>query len=494
MSKLSRKYRNHFGPISGVFLSGAISLGTAAEARTAGEILVLDRFGGTEGRGALFAVDPVSGERELVSDLGDRNQGPLGAFASGLAQDREGTVLVVDEEAGTAKNGALFRLDLASGARVVVSDFGDLRHGQLGADPKGIVLGPGGTALVSDGSAGSGSAGAVFRVDLASGARTFVSDFGDPAQGPGGDSGLEGIALEPGGTVVVANHRIAKEGIQKEDLGALVRVDPASGRRTVVSDFGDPEQGVLGQFPFNVAVEPAGSILVIDPEGPRKEIMAAITAGSGALWRVDRTTGSRALVSDFGNNLQGTVGERPLGIALESNGKVLVIDPGDPVKEPPLDGVLFRVDPTSGIRTVLSDFGDPAQGPTSQDPVAVAVLRGGDAFPRPTPVDPPPVDPPDAPPPVPPIVPSCFGRIPTIVGDEGDNVLRGSPGPDVIWGGGADLIDGRGGNDRICGGPGRDALKGGKGRDRLDGGPGFDVLIGGTGRDRCRGGERKTNC
>jgi hypothetical protein len=134
------------------------------------------------------------------------------------------------------------------------------------------VLGPGGTALVSDGSAGSESEGAVFRVDLASGARTFVSNFGDPAQGPGGNSGLEGIALEPGGMVVVANHLI------KEKVRAgLVRVDPASGRRIVVSDFGDPEQGMLGQLPFNVAVEPAGSILVIDPDGPLREIMAAIT-------------------------------------------------------------------------------------------------------------------------------------------------------------------------------------------------------------------------
>lgn len=201
--------------------------------------------------------------------------------------------------------------------------------------------------------------------------------------------------------------------------------------------------------------------------------------------------------SDFGDASQGIRAEHPQGVALEPDGSILVIDPGlpglqdpsllDPSLLDPSIGALFRIDPVSGVRTLLSDFGDSAQGPTSQDPVAVAVLRGGEDPPDPLPQDPPPQDPP--------VVPSCFGRIPTIVGDEGNNVLIGSPGPDVIWGGGgADLIDGKGGDDRICGGPGRDVLKGGKGRDRLDGGTGFDVVLGGTGRDRCRAAERKTSC
>ncbi len=38
-------------------------------------------------------------------------------------------------------------------------------------------------------------------------------------------------------------------------------------------------------------------------------------------------------------------------------------------------GALFRVDPSSGTRTLLSDFGNAGQGPTGIDPLGVAVWR-----------------------------------------------------------------------------------------------------------------------
>src|SRR5260221_365877 len=51
-----------------------------------------------------------------------------------------------------------------------------------------------------------------------------------------------------------------------------------------------------------------------------------------------------------------------------------------------------------------------------------------------------------------PEAPRCPGRIATIVGTAGDDVLRGTPHRDVIWGGpGNDLIHGGRGNDLIFG-------------------------------------------
>lgn len=75
------------------------------------------------------------------------------------------------------------------------------------------------------------------------------------------------------------------------------------------------------------------------------------------------------------------------------------------------------------------------------------------------------------------------------------DVLRGTPGDDLIGGGrGADLLDGRGGNDIVVGGPGADVIRGGTGQDRLWGEAGNDVLRagirdydfvhGGSGRDK----------
>jgi Ca2+-binding RTX toxin-like protein len=45
--------------------------------------------------------------------------------------------------------------------------------------------------------------------------------------------------------------------------------------------------------------------------------------------------------------------------------------------------------------------------------------------------------------------PRCFGKVATVVGTSGNNVLTGTPGADVIVGlGGSDRIAAGGGNDR----------------------------------------------
>jgi Ca2+-binding RTX toxin-like protein len=85
--------------------------------------------------------------------------------------------------------------------------------------------------------------------------------------------------------------------------------------------------------------------------------------------------------------------------------------------------------------------------------------------------------------------PRCHGRRATIVGSAGNDVLRGTPGRDVIWGGGGDdEIFGSLGNDLICGGPGDDLVHGGRGNDIVDGGPGTDRAYGDLGDDKVVGG------
>lgn len=63
----------------------------------------------------------------------------------------------------------------------------------------------------------------------------------------------------------------------------------------------------------------------------------------------------------------------------------------------------------------------------------------------------------------------------TLTGTEGDDLLRGGPGDDRLFG--------AGGDDILLGGPGDDALFGGDGDDELHGGPGDDLLRGGAGSD-----------
>ena len=77
----------------------------------------------------------------------------------------------------------------------------------------------------------------------------------------------------------------------------------------------------------------------------------------------------------------------------------------------------------------------------------------------------------------------------TIVGTNGNDVLNGTPWPDVIAGlGGNDIIRGRQGNDIICGGAGADLIRGDNGVDVLMGGVGPDEIYGGNGNDEISGG------
>lgn len=88
--------------------------------------------------------------------------------------------------------------------------------------------------------------------------------------------------------------------------------------------------------------------------------------------------------------------------------------------------------------------------------------------------------------------PLCRGQEPTIVatpgvpivGTDGDDVIVGTIGPDVIDAGdGDDLVCARAGDDEIDGGDGADIIRGGRGADRIVGGAGDDVIRGGRGAD-----------
>lgn len=86
--------------------------------------------------------------------------------------------------------------------------------------------------------------------------------------------------------------------------------------------------------------------------------------------------------------------------------------------------------------------------------------------------------------------PTCAGQPATVVGTEGDDLLRGTPEADVIAGlGGDDRLVGLAGDDLLCGDAGSDVIRAGAGGDtvhdlvtgrraqRLDGGPGRDTLV-----------------
>lgn len=90
----------------------------------------------------------------------------------------------------------------------------------------------------------------------------------------------------------------------------------------------------------------------------------------GALFRVDPETGYRKWLSQFGVLREGPLGALPNAVAVEASGAILVVEPGLRTDR----GRLFRIDPFMGTRTILSNFNDGRQGPLGADPVGVAVM------------------------------------------------------------------------------------------------------------------------
>lgn len=97
--------------------------------------------------------------------------------------------------------------------------------------------------------------------------------------------------------------------------GALFVVNPETGQRTVLSDFGNPAQGSLGKLPTSVVVGRAGQIFV----STRSSADPAFVGG--ALFEVDPETGHRTLLSNFA---QGEIqGGFHYGLAVDAKGRVI---------------------------------------------------------------------------------------------------------------------------------------------------------------------------
>ena len=183
-----------------------------------------------------------------------------------------------------------------------------------------------------------------------------------------------------------------------------------------------------------------------------------IDSGADALFSVN-PAGARTVVSDFGDATQGELGDDPAGIAIEAGGGILVVNPNVGTDG---RGVLFRVNPVNGARTVVSDFGDATQGELGARPVGVAVVPAAAAD-------------------------VCAELSPSAgctVNGVRNQPCRGTAGADLIFGtAGADRIAAGGGNDLVVGLRGDDIICGGEGKDLVFGDEGTDALFGEGGKD-----------
>lgn len=327
--------------------------------------------------GALVTITS-DGARIVVSDFGNAAQGPRGSgFMDGLSWMPSGllglsqTELVTDPFGGSNGAGVLFAVNPTTGQRRVLSDFGNPAQGPIGETPAGVaygngLLGLGSRVYVIDNEAGTNNSGALFAVDPATGYRTLLSDFGNAAQGPLGQNPIA-IATVPAGLLSVlglnAGLVVLDDDAGTNGAGAIFAINRA-GQRTLLSDLGNPAQGPVAVGPQAITVTNgllgARAILVTDNE--------AGTNAQGALFAID-TQGHRTLQSDFGNAAQGFVGEEPNGVVATADGSGNVLVTDDFNDQTPTQAQVFLVTP-SGQRTHYNNCTAPDRGPC-QAPAAI---------------------------------------------------------------------------------------------------------------------------
>lgn len=313
---------------AGVIAASAMGA-MAAPASADPALLVTDNLEG------LFRIDPDTGNRMVVGEI------ETGTVYSGVAVAADGTIFVTDIQATglIGSDGQIWRINPLSGAATLLSSNSAPAGGPQLADPRGIAVAPDGSLLVADpiadtGGSGTGELGALIRVDPVSGARTAVFDnialgpdeervrpaqvavdssgtiyvAEDQAEGSfdnilriGSDgtktpvasvTDAEALVAEPGGTLLVTETgAVQGEDPFGEDIGSIVRVDPATGTKTPVSSNAAPAGSPEFRLPFAIALDPTGTRAFVTDHG----------AGSGsgsAVLGVDVASGARSLVAD----------------------------------------------------------------------------------------------------------------------------------------------------------------------------------------------------
>ena len=305
----------------------------------------VETFGANNG--GLIRIDPATGGRATLSENNSPVGGPDFETPEALEFEADGNIVVVD-----AFNVGVVRVNPVTGVRRVLSNNTTPvvpAGAPMFSQPTGIAVAANGMILVADIGTAPLRNGAVILVDPTTGARATLSRNGAPAGGPNFDFPWELTVAANGDIYVVDPGNFVSS-------GKIIRVDPVTGARRLVSKNTSPPGGPDFVFPWGITVDKGGNILVSDQ---------GAFGGTGGIIRVDPVTGVRTTVSENTAPAGGPSFSRPSDLVVEDCGSILVNDYS-------AEGV-FRVDATTGVRTVVSDNATPVGLPNFLYNLGIAI-------------------------------------------------------------------------------------------------------------------------
>jgi hypothetical protein len=321
------------------------------------------------GGNSLVSVDPITGDRTLVANVNPRGFSVVGDYAY-VADGNDLDIL---------------KVNLLNGTSTILTGPG-VGTGPSISVPVDVRMDLSGNLLVTTALQG----GEIFSVDPLTGNRTIIAAAGSPGSGPPPSNYGREIGTASDGSVYVIGGSNSN----------VLRVDPTTGNRTIVSGnsvgsgpsfvplaglvvvpnvpepssitllaIGGIGLAVIARLRFRLrnakATLPILGLVVVLISSSRPALAVTLRPGDiiiganiGAstqnpdygLLEIDPTTGNRTLISDISLG-SGPAFNDPLDtVTIQSDGSLLVTTQG----QSPSSLNLYRVDPTSGNRTIIS--------------------------------------------------------------------------------------------------------------------------------------------
>jgi uncharacterized repeat protein (TIGR03803 family) len=241
--------------------------------------------GGTAGQGAVFSVNPKTGAETVVYSF---QSGTDGGFPVANLIDVKGTLYGTTEFGGTNGVGIVFSIDPTTGAEAVLHTFGS---GTDGADPTANLLDVKGTLYGTTNNGGAFGDGTVYSLDPATGAETVVYSFCSQANCADGENPFGGL-IDVKGTLYGMTFSGGANSCSSRGCGTVYSLDPATGAETVLHSFGASGDGanpydalldVKGTF-YGTTVSGGaygyGTVFSLDPATGAETVLHSFGSGS----------------------------------------------------------------------------------------------------------------------------------------------------------------------------------------------------------------------
>ena len=298
----------------------------------------IEAFGG---QGGIIRVNPVTGAQTAIAR--SDQPGSLVYDPAGIALAPDGSLLVADfrgpgGSGALGPNGGVLRIDPRTGAQTALSRSDGA--GNLFVNPTAVASESATSILVTDFSA-FGGPGGVISVDPATGAQTAVSPTA--TSGPNLFTGARGIALPGGFSILALNQGLP---------AAVVGINEVTGAQEFVT-----HDGLLTAV-TGLALEPGGQLVVAN-DGSRDPAVIRVDLIGGAQSIVAQGSSPGGLLRDPRGIVSTPL--RPVITAFSiSHHKFRVARRSTPViaKAPPRGATLtYRLSESSMVRVVIEQTG-----------------------------------------------------------------------------------------------------------------------------------------